>query len=438
MRNMAVYEDREAFIPYSRSDIIDMCLEDGKLSEADSQKFREFCQILAAYFHFKFHHTLERIKYNFSPFDPDSDTRLRSEPTYPQKQKMQGKLVEDFTLILARSNYLALSQENLQKAFEKKSLIELRTDVDFNDFDEMVCFCRGDIYKMTKVKKFWREIPVTIDIFERVALLIKIKEADYFKKKDIDLEKLEFTPGKVYVYLYKNIPKFDLEFLFPNVKTRMTWKDRLFFLVPAIGAAIATVIKILPQLLFIFGVIAFVITGINSLGNFSQEQMQTIMPALIATLSLSMTLGGFAFKQYTSYKSKQIKFQKNITETLFFRNLGINAGVFKTLIDAAEEEETKEIILVYYHLLTSKNSLNKEQLDDHIEKWMENLFNTKIDFDINGPLENLQEIRGKLNENDPETLSLLKFDSQGNCQVLELDRAKTLIDYIWDNAFRYA
>ncbi|MDJ0723868.1 MAG: TMEM143 family protein [Prochloraceae cyanobacterium] len=436
---MAVYEDREAFIPYRRSDIIDMCLEDGKLSEADSQKFRDFCQILAAYFHFKFHHTLESIKYNFAPFDPDSDTQLRVEPTSVQKQKMQAKLIADFKHILERSNYIALSQAGLEKAFEEKSLIELKTDVDFNDFDEMVCFCRGDIYKLTTVTKFFfRKVPLTIDTFERVALLIKIKEADYFKKKKIDPEKLEFTPGKVYVYLYKNIPKFDLEFLFPNVQTSMTVKDRLFFIVPAIGAAVPTVIKVLPQLLFIVGVISFVITGISSFGNFSEEQMKNLMPALIATLSLSMTLGGFAFKQYTSYKTKQIQFQKNITETLFFRNLGINAGVFKTLIDAAEEEETKEIILVYYHLLTSKNSLNPEQLDDRIEEWMEKKFDTKIDFDINGPLDNLKNIRGKLNESDREDLPLLQFDDRGNCQILELDKAKTIIDYIWDNAFRYA
>jgi len=436
---MAIYEDREAFIPYSRSDIIDMCLEDGKLSEADSQKFRDFCQILAAYFHFKFHHTLESIKYNFAPFDPDSDTQLRVEPTSVQKQKMQAKLIADFKHILERSNYIALSQAGLEKAFEEKSLIELKTDVDFNDFDEMVCFCRGDIYQLTTVRKFFiRKVTVTIDTFERVALLIKIKDAEYFKKKNIDPEKLEFTPGKVYVYLYKNIPKFDLEFLFPNVQTSMTVKDRLFFLVPAIGAAIPTVIKILPQLLFIVAVISFVITGISSFGNFSEEQMKNLMPALIATLSLSMTLGGFAFKQYTSYKTKQIQFQKNITETLFFRNLGINAGVFKTLIDAAEEEETKEIILVYYHLLTSKTSLNPEQLDDRIEEWMEKKFDTKIDFDINGPLDNLKNIRGKLNESDRADLPLLQFDERGNCQILELDKAKTIIDYIWDNAFRYA
>jgi hypothetical protein len=159
-------------------------------------------------------------------------------------------------------------------------------------------------------------------------------------------------------------------------------------------------------------------------------------------LSLLVTLGGFAFRQYSVYKSKQLAFQKNVTETLFFRNLTSNAGVFQTLIDAAEEEECKEIILVCYHLLTSKTPLTAEQLDNRIETWMDDKFGTKIDFDINGPLRNMEAIRGKIvNDSSKSTntpdLPLLTKDAQGNCNVLSLDDALATLDYVWDNAFLY-
>ena len=164
---------------------------------------------------------------------------------------------------------------------------------------------------------------------------------------------------------------------------------------------------------------------------------------MIASLSLLVTLGGFAFKQYNSYKNKQIKFQKKVTETLFFRNLAINVGVFESLIDAAEEEECKEIILVYYHLLTNQEAMTPAQLDHAIEEWMAQKFNTTIDFDINGPLGNLQTIRGKIvqegeKEEEITEVPLLSYDEQGCCQVLSLDQAKTVIDYVWDNAFLFA
>ena len=219
----------------------------------------------------------------------------------------------------------------------------------------------------------------------------------------------------------------------------MTWKDRILFGVPAIGAAIPIVIRIVPQLLFVLGVILFVF-GVSHLSplRVGEEDVQNVMPILITMFSLAITLGGFAFKQYSNYKSKQIKFQKEVTDTLFFRNLANNAGVFQYLIDAAEEEKCKEIILVYYHLLTSKASLTAEELDNRIEEWMDNKFGVKIDFDIQDPLSSLSEIRGKVVGDEEHEVALLRRDRHGVCHVLPLDDAKTVIDYVWDNAFRYS
>ncbi len=442
---MATYQHREPFIPYSRTDLIELCIEDGKLSPADLPKFREFCQILSAYYHFHFHHILESLKDNYAAFNPDAEIKSRTQPTLTQLSKMENQLVEDFSHLLERANYFPLSSDSLQRSFEEKSLIELKTDVNFNDFERMVCYCRGDIYKVTYTKKLFKQVTKTIDIFERVALLIKFKNQAYFDAKKRQNNNLQFIPGKSYVYLYKNVPKFDLEFLFPNVQISMTLKDRLMLGIPAIAAAIPVLLKILPQLILIAAVILFIIFGPSGLEYVpaKEEDVQNIMPALIASLSMLVTLGGFAFKQYNSYKNKQIKFQKNVTETLFFRNLAINVGVFQSLIDAAEEEECKEIILVYYHLLTNQEAMTPAQLDDAIEEWMDQKFNTTIDFDIKGPLGNLQTIRGKIvqegeKEEEIPEVPLLTYDEQGCCQVLSLDQAKMVIDYVWDNAFRFA
>ncbi len=154
-------------------------------------------------------------------------------------------------------------------------------------------------------------------------------------------------------------------------------------------------------------------------------------------LSLIITLGGFAFKQYTSYKNKQIKFQKNVTETLFFRNMASNGGVFQHLIDAAEEEECKEIILVYYHLLTTTVPLTPPELDSLIEDWMEKRLGVKVDFDIDNTLKSLELIQIK-DEKNNQTKSLLLRNQQNHCKALTLDEAKQVIDYVWDNIFQYS
>ncbi len=440
---MATYEDREAFIPYRRTDLIELCLEDGGLSPEQKTLFREFCGILSAYYHFHFHQSLEVMKDNFDPFNPDTDTKMKREYTPAEKVQMSETLSHSLKIILERANYVPLSQDFLKQAFEEESLIQLKTEVDFDDFEQMVCYYRGDTKKTISVKKYFiQTIEREIETFERVVLLLKFKGEEYFTQKEKKIEELNFTPGKMYVYLYKNIPKFDLELLFPNIELSMTLRDRLLFAVPAIGGAISVLIKALPQLVIIVALFLFLSVGPDALEsiNANEEDVRDIMPVMVTLLSLVVALGGFGFKQYTSYKNKRIQFLKKVTDTLFFRNLDSNAGVFHSLIDSAEEEECKEIILVYYHLVTNNGCLTPEKLDSHIETWMQQRFETKIDFDINGPLDNLQKIQGKLRKTGqlPLKMPLLSYDKDGCCRVLPLNDAKQVIDDIWDNAFVYA
>ncbi|MDY7020894.1 MAG: TMEM143 family protein [Cyanobacteriota bacterium] len=434
----------EAYIPFRRSDIIELCLQDGKLTSEETQTFKEFCQILSAFFHFRFHKTLEVIKENYAVFNPNADVEPLEQPSLDQYSQMQSKVFEVFQHILERANYIKMSQAMVNQALEQESLIKLQTDVDFEDFDQFLCYYRGDTTTTTKVKKlmFW-EKEITVDIFERIVVLIKFKGKGYFRRKlskKETLEDLKFIPGKMYVYFYKNIPKFDVDLLFPNLKTSMNLKDKLLFGVPAIGAAVPLIIKTLPNIILLIAAILLVFNARDVIDSMDvqESQLQDIMPVLIATLSLGMALGGFAFKQYSKYKSKKIQFQKDVTDTLFFKNLANNDSVFQRLIDIAEEEECKEIILVYYHLITSKTPLTPKQLDAKIENWMQEKLGTAINFDIHGPLNNLQEIQGKV-ENDPNQpkVPLLSYDQDGYCQVIPLKQARTIIDWVWDNAFQY-
>ncbi|AFY57827.1 Protein of unknown function (DUF3754) [Rivularia sp. PCC 7116] len=437
--------NREAFIPYRRSDIIKLCLDDGRLNAAEAQKFKDFCEILSSYYHFRFHKTLETIKDNYVPFNPNADVEALVPPSFEEYDAMESTVVDGFKHILERANYIKLPEYAIKQALGETSLIDLKTEVDFDDFEQVVCYYRGDSYKTVTQKKlfFWKK-EKRIDIFERIVLLIKFKEAAHFGAKKEKSKELKFIPGKMYLYFYKNIPKLDIDLLFPNVTTSMNWKDRLLFGVPAIGAAIPLILRALPNLLLLIAAILLAINAEPLLEELEVEQSQArnIMPVLVATLSLGMALGGFAFKQYSNYKSKKIKFQKDVTETLFFKNLGNNDSVFQTFIDLAEEEECKEIILVYYHLLTSENQMAPEQLDAHIEAWMEKKLGAAINFDIHGPLDNLANIFGKVitnglsEENVPE-IPLLRYDKEGFCYVLPLNDAKKVIDYVWDNAFNY-
>ncbi|MEO0540868.1 MAG: TMEM143 family protein [Cyanobacteria bacterium P01_A01_bin.105] len=437
--------DREPFIPFPRRDIIQLCLTDGRLDEAAQAAFQSFCELLTALCHFQFHHTLEDIKHNYRVFNPNADVQPLHAPSLAEYEAMGQQLLQSFEHILERANYLPLPKATLEQALQERSLISLKTQVDFDDFEQLRCFYRGRGEQTLTVKKlfFWTT-EKTIDTLDRLVMLIHFKGAGYFEKKAAQQRQKpdnRFTPGKIYVYFYKNIPTLDLDLLFPNIQTSMTLRDRLMLAVPGVGAAIPVLIKVLPNLVLLFAAILLAFNANSVLDSATLESVdvaaseaRNIMPVLVATLTLVIALGGFMFKQYTQYKNKKIRFQKEVTDTLFFKNLANHASVFQMLGDIAEEEDCKEMILVYYHLLTSSVPLTAEALDAQIETWMLNKTGATINFDIQGPLNNLADIQASLRSGQAKQ-SLLSFDPQGHCQVLPLQTAQAVIDTVWDNAF---
>ena len=129
---------------------------------------------------------------------------------------------------------------------------------------------------------------------------------------------------------------------------------------------------------------------------------------------------------------------KTVMDTLFFKNMANNTSVFHTVIDAAEEEETKEVILVYYHLLTHAGPLTPEALDSTIESWLAQKATTAVNFDIKHTIEAMTEVRTRLRATDAHETALVRVDEAGHCHPLTLQDAKHLLDKIWDNAFQYA
>jgi hypothetical protein len=77
----------------------------------------------------------------------------------------------------------------------------------------------------------------------------------------------------------------------------MTWKDKLLFGVPAIGAAVPLLLKAIPNFLVLIAafLLAFNADSILSSLKVEPEKAQNLMAVLVA-------LGGFAFKQYSQYK----------------------------------------------------------------------------------------------------------------------------------------
>lgn len=416
---------RESFIPLRRSDLIAECVVH---SDHQGGHFSQFCEILLAYLHHQHLGVLERAKDAYAPFNPDRDTLRVGHDETPERAA--AELAERFKEILSCANYLPVSSAELNRALQEISMIPLHTEVDFEDFEEYALYYRGEALRKITVRQLFKAAEREVESYERVAMMLRFKDRNYMESKSQKKKEMNFTPGMTYLFLYKDVPKQDLELLFPNVKVWMTWKDRLLFIGPLLAGLGPMVIKILPSIGLLLGALALYTIGPETARTFDFDEKKhlAVWPIMVAALSSSMLLVGFAVKQFLNYKNKKLHFLKRVTETLFFKNLVTNQGVLMAIVDSAEEELGKEMVLAYHHLLTY-GPLTKAELDGRVESWLLHSCARSIDFDVAKALDRLSAI-----EADGRSVV---YESGGRWHALELAEAKAVIDRRWDEIFSF-
>jgi len=229
---------RERFIPYRRTDIVAMCQQDGQLSADSLKAFKDFCEVLTSLFHFELHKRLEHLKNCYAPFDPDRDTR-QIENTNANVNQLKEELENQLKVVLEQANFEPVSRSDLQDALHAESLFKVKLQVDFNDFEEVLFFRRGLSDKTETISQWFglKKRTIELQVFDRVLVYVRFKHKDYFDK--LERTELYFEPGSTIIKLFRNVPKNDMEMLFPNTEVRMKPIDKLLIGVPtAVGGDI--------------------------------------------------------------------------------------------------------------------------------------------------------------------------------------------------------
>jgi hypothetical protein len=394
------------FIPFRKRDIVEMLLREGQLDAQATGRFREFCGLLQSVFHFEYHQTLERLKDAYAPLNPDRDTRKPA----GIGQESATPFAEQMASLLERANYKKLTDADLQRAFEEDSLFKLRLHVDFDDFEEALLFTRGEHKKTEPYRRFFglQRRQLTFVNFDRVVVFIKFRA-------DTALSKRPDAPGITMLKLFQNVPKADIEMLFPNTQLGMRLIDKLIIGVPAVaGAVVALSTKIGASLLLLGALLGYWL-GLRA------EPVELTRATALALIAGMAGLGSFIWKQFSNFRNRKLRFLQSLTENLYFKNLDNNAGVFHRLVDDAEEEECKEAILAYYFLLSGAQVCDGHELDRQIEAWFLQTWDCRLDFDIADAVEKLERL-GLVSAGD-------------NLQAQPLDEACRLLDQRWDNYF---
>jgi len=408
----------DRFIPYRKQDVVEMCLRELEFDDSGTS-FRQFCELLSNSFHVEYHQTLESLKNDYAPLDPNADTKQLEPYSSKQKAQCQARFAENFAGVLNAANFEKITEQDLQEALTEESLFKVRLEVEFDDFEQVVFYRRGESQLSESITSFFglRKQSINFTNFDRVAVFITFKGKEHFDQKNKPL--LGFEPGSTIVKLFQNVPKADLEMLFPNSEVRMRPIDKAIIGGSAVvGGAVVLVTKLGASLVLLATLLAFWL-------GWREESVEMTQQHFISFAIGMGVLGGFVFKEWSKFKNRKIKFMKALSDNLYFKNLDNNAGVFHTLIDAAEEEDFKEAILAYSFLLNNSSGLSAQALDNTIEHWFENKYQSQVDFEISDALSKLKRLQ----------LVVIKDNIY---LAVPLDKAKQKLDEYWDNIFKFA
>jgi hypothetical protein len=440
-----IEEPRERFIPVSRQEIVDNLLAAPHWNSEQKQQFVEFCQIFEALYHYKFQSRLEELKRSYAPFNPDTDIVTQHDYSEEEKKELRQKLNDEIRQLLNNANYEDLTIDDINRAMNEESFYGVSVSVDLEDFEKLIVYYRGSATE-TKYRRDWKKLflskkPIEIPIYKRMFLLMKFRtenelaqeraetwlqekenelkekgqesldseKKDKFKakfekqaKKQIQKSRQnlpeDLTEDHVFLKLFKNIPRTDLEMLFPNQNVRLKLIDKIRLGLTGGGGTIFSLVSMIGKL------------GAALANPFA------LIGAFVGLIAI-------IFRQIMGIFMQRTKYMMTLSRNLYFHNLDNNFGVMNFLIDMAEEEEGKEAILAYYFLYTqSDKNYTQEALDREIENYIQDKYGVAIDFEVDDGLRKLRE-EGILREQD------------GVLKVLDLREACVLLDKKWDNFF---
>lgn len=400
---MAEYKDREHFIPLRKSDLIELLVKDKKLQVEQREPFRQFCTLVSSVFHFEYLKQLEELKDAYAPFDPDADTKPLCPISDKDRQQDEEQLFQKFTALMERANFKQLIREEMQKALQEVATVSgIRTQVDLDMFERLEVFVRGDVpgkISRRSWSKLWHHEEIQIAMHQRLVLIVKLRA---HKRVDRDID-----TSRVYLKVFKEIPKVDRHMLLPGARVRLTRLDQGLIFYPLI-AGVGLMIYNIANSIFLKGV------GVGT------------SLAGLASWSVALALGGYGYKSYHSYTVKKQDYSLRLTKNLYFKSLDSNAGVLMRLLDEAEEQECREVFLAYFCLwkYAPSEGWTAEQLDDYVELYLEDNAKLKVDFEIGDALDKLERLK-------------IVRKLGGAYQAQPLDKALEMLDLAWDNYFKY-
>ena len=252
-----------------------------------------------------------------------------------------------------------------------------------------------------------------VPVFQRLFILFKLKPFETCVQEAMDKQKLDRKKAEsivrkqrsmlpdtvssdyVYIKLFKNMPRSDVEMAFPNTNVRFRMFDK---------------IKL--------GVTAGSGFGVGVVGTIGKLALLSNPYTLMMTLG---GLGGIVVRQASAFIAQRNRYMVVLARNLYFHSMADNRGVMTLLADRASDEDIKEEMLLYAALANERlNARDLQTIDRGIEGYLSQTFGINVDFDVSDALARLKQ-EGIVTEL-----------ADGTLQTLPPTEAALHIDKLWD------
>ncbi len=325
------------------------------------------------------------------------------QPLRPEeRQEKLDRTFDSFVRLMERANFKRMTWKDVEAAMAGgASDWGINMEVDRNLFERLEIFQRGDVIgtrTRRRMSGLWRLEEVKVPIYRRLVFMVKLRP---HKRLPAHVD-----TSSIYLKAFKDVPKLDLEMLLPGARMETPKFQRLKMGGSLLSGLAFLLWKIWAELL-------------ELVDKFVLGQGGLIWAPIAA-------LFGYGYKQYYGYSTMRQTYHLLLAESLYYQNLDNNAGVLTRLLDEAEEQECREVLLGYYFLwrYAPPQGWLAEQLDDYIELYLEGAAKLKVDFEIGDALEKLERLK-------------LVREGRDQYRAVPLAKALEMLDWTWDNYFKF-
>lgn len=391
--------------------LVETLAGEGIVAAGEAAAVRALAQRLRACFHHEFFAVKERLRAAWERLEA-AGTEATADS--PDERELAKDLLQTLRRLLARANFTPVPLAELSEAMARHSSFGLRIELDLGDFADLAAWRRREGARVEVHRRLFglRRQRVEVPVYDRFCVFARFKGGVRFEDRRRLEGKLGARPGGLSLRLFREVPKHDVEALFPGVRVRMRGFDQALIGVPAAAGALQVLnLKLLGSLWALL-LALMVLLGLR------QGEPEIGARALGECMALAV-VGTFVFRQWARFLGRKNYLHRRLAEHLTTCTLDSGFGVLLHLLDEAEEEETAEALLAWAFLRRAGAPVAAADLDARVEEWLSRRWQLEVDFEE-------EDAVGKL-----ERLGLVERDAQGRLAAAAPEQALARLDLRW-------